>query len=150
MIRSEELKFDSGLIQRKKLLDFIFSFLGLLSLLIALLTLLALVVDLCSTGIARIDWDFLMSFPSRMPEKAGILSAWVGSLSVMLVTACCAIPLGIAAGIYLEEYAPKNTLTAIIELNIINLAGVPSITFGLMALGVFVYKLGLGQSILTA
>jgi len=150
MIRSEELKFDSGLIQRKKLMDFIFSFLGLLSLLIALLTLLALVVDLCSTGLSRIDWAFLMNFPSRMPERAGILSAWVGSLSVMLVTACCAIPLGIAAGIYLEEYAAKNTLTAIIELNIINLAGVPSITFGLMALGVFVYRMGLGQSILTA
>jgi phosphate transport system permease protein len=85
-----------------------------------------------------------------MPEKAGILSAWVGSLCIMMVTASCAIPLGIAAGVYLEEYAPKNFLTALIELNIINLAGVPSITFGLMALGLFVYKLGLGQSILTA
>ncbi len=150
MIRSEELKFDSGLIQRKKFLDFFFSFLGLLSLMIALFTLLALLVDLGSTGIGRINWDFLTSFPSRMPEKAGILSAWVGSLAIMLVTACCAIPLGIAAGVYLEEYAPKNALTALIELNIINLAGVPSITFGLMALGVFVYRLGLGQSILTA
>ena len=150
MIRSEELKFDSGLIQKKKFLDFFFAFMGLLSLLIALLTLLALLVDLGSTGLTRIDWAFLTSFPSRMPERAGILSAWVGSLCIMMVTACCAIPLGIAAGVYLEEYAPKNVLTALIELNIINLAGVPSITFGLMALGLFVYKLGLGQSILTA
>lgn len=150
MIRSDELKFDGSLIQRKKFLDFFFSFLGLLSLLIALVTLLALLVDLCSTGFGRIDWNFLTSFPSRMPERAGILSAWVGSLCIMTVTACCAIPLGIAAGVYLEEYASKNALTALIELNIINLAGVPSITFGLMALGLFVYKLGLGQSILTA
>jgi phosphate transport system permease protein len=150
MIRSEELKFDTDLIQRKKMNDFIFSLLGLLSLLIALLTLLALLVDLSSTGLSRINYEFLTSFPSRMPEKAGILSAWVGSLCIMMVTASCAIPLGIAAGVYLEEYAPKNFLTALIELNIINLAGVPSITFGLMALGLFVYKLGLGQSILTA
>lgn len=69
---------------------------------------------------------------------------------VMLTTACCAIPLGIAAGVYLEEYAPKNFITGLIELNIVNLAGIPSITFGLMALGLFVYKLGLGQSILAA
>ncbi len=68
----------------------------------------------------------------------------------MLVTALCAIPLGIAAGVYLEEYAPKNTLTGFIELNIVNLAGIPSITFGLMALGLFVYRFGFGQSILTA
>jgi phosphate transport system permease protein len=68
----------------------------------------------------------------------------------MLTTACCAIPLGIGAGLYLEEYAPKNWITHLIELNIINLAGIPSITFGLMALGIFVYKFGLGQSILTA
>jgi phosphate transport system permease protein len=150
MIRSEELKFDTALIQRRKMTDFIFSFLGLLSLMLALLTLLALLVDLSSTGLSRINFEFLTSFPSRMPEKAGILSAWVGSLCIMIVTASCAIPLGIAAGVYLEEYAPKNFLTALIELNIINLAGVPSITFGLMALGLFVYKLGLGQSILTA
>ncbi len=150
MIRSEELKFDQNLIRRRKIADFIFALFGLLSLMFALLTLLALLADLAMTGAARIDMSFLSSFPSRMPEKAGILSAWVGSLCVMMTTAACAIPLGIAAGIYLEEYAPKNFFTALIELNIINLAGIPSITFGLMALGIFVYKLGFGQSILTA
>lgn len=150
MIRSEELKFDPTTSQKRKYLDFLFSIIGLLSLLLALLTLLALLADLASTGLTRIDFDFLTNFPSRFPGKAGILSAWVGSLCVMITTACCAIPLGIAAGVYLEEYAPKNALTALIELNIINLAGIPSITFGLMALGLFVYKLGLGQSILTA
>lgn len=150
MIRSEELKFDLAMIRRKRYLDFFFAFVGLMSLLFALFTLLSLLVDLASTGIGRISIDFLTSFPSRMPEKAGILSAWVGSLCVMMTTAACAIPLGIAAGLYLEEYAPKNAFTALIELNITNLAGIPSITFGLMALGLFVYKLGLGQSILTA
>ncbi|MBX6392825.1 MAG: phosphate ABC transporter permease PstA, partial [Burkholderiales bacterium] len=80
----------------------------------------------------------------------GILSAWVGSTLVMLVTAAVAVPLGIGAGIYLEEYAPKNWLTDIIEINITNLAGVPSIVYGLLALGLFVYQFGFGQSILSA
>lgn len=150
MQRSEDLKFEPQILTRMKIRDFVFSILGLLCLIIALVTLLALVVDLSSSGISRISTEFLMSFPSRFPEKAGILSAWVGSLVVMSVTAFFAIPVGIGAAIYLEEYAPKNRITAIIELNIINLAGVPSITFGLMALGVFVYKFGFGQSILTA
>lgn len=135
---------------KQKIKDFIFAFVGLASLFFGLITLLALVIDLAMTGIPRLNFDFLLSFPSRFPEKAGILSAWVGSLCVMLTTAFCAIPIGIAAGVYLEELAPKNILTKIIELNILNLAGIPSITYGLMALGVFVYKFQLGQSIITA
>lgn len=137
-------------IRQRKLIDFLFAMAGLLSLLFALVTLLALVIDLATTGVPRLSTEFFTNFPSRFPEKAGILSAWVGSICVMLTTAFCAIPLGVAAGVYLEEYAPKNWLTRLIELNIINLAGIPSITFGLMALGIFVYRLGLGQSILTA
>ena len=116
----------------------------------ALLTLLSLIVDMAITGMPRITMDFFTHFPSRFPEKAGILSAWVGSLCVVLVTALLAIPLGVASGVYLEEYAPKNLLTKIIEVNILNLAAIPSITFGLMALGIFVYRFGLGQSIITA
>lgn len=134
----------------RRLKNFMFAVMGLLTLLFAICTLLALFIDLAMTGIPRISADFFTNFPSRFPEKAGILSAWVGSLAVMVTTAFVAIPLGVAAGIYLEEYAPKNFFTKIIELNIINLAGVPSITFGLMALGLFVYKLKFGQSILTA
>jgi phosphate transport system permease protein len=137
-------------IRHRKMLDFMFAVAGLLSLLFALITLLVLVTDLAITGVPRLSAEFFTNFPSRFPEKAGILSAWVGSFCIMLTTALCAIPLGIAAGVYLEEYAPKNWVTQLIELNIINLAGIPSITFGLMALGIFVYKLGLGQSILTA
>lgn len=137
-------------IQRRKFRDFLFSVAGLMSLLFALITLLALVVDLASTGVPRLSTEFFLNFPSRYADRAGILSAWVGSFCVMLTTAFCAIPLGVAAGTYLEEYAPKNWVTQLIELNIINLAGIPSITFGLMALGIFVYKLGFGNSVLTA
>jgi len=137
-------------IRHRKMVDFLFSVAGLMSLLFALITLLALVLDLSITGVPRLNAEFFMNFPSRFAEKAGILSAWVGSFCVMMTTAFCAIPIGVAAGVYLEEYAPKNWMTQLIELNIVNLAGIPSITFGLMALGIFVYKLGLGQSILTA
>lgn len=133
--------------QRK---NFIFAVMGMLSLLFALVTLLALIIDLSMTGVPRLSEQFFTNFPSRIAANAGILSAWVGTFCVMLVTAACAIPIGVAAGVYLEEYAPKNWFTQLIELNIINLAGVPSITFGLMALGIFVYQFQLGQSILTA
>jgi len=146
---SEEFDFAADL-RRRKLIDFLFSVAGMLSLMLALITLIALLVDLSSTGLMRLNADFFTNFPSRFPWRAGILSAWVGSLAVMFTTALCAIPLGVAAGIYLEEYARKSWFTLLIELNIINLAGIPSITFGLMALGLFVYRLNLGQSILTA
>ncbi|HEY0007598.1 MAG TPA: phosphate ABC transporter permease PstA [Tepidisphaeraceae bacterium] len=93
---------------------------------------------------------FFNSFPSRDPKEAGILSAWVGTLLIMFVTMIVAIPLGVASGIYLEEYATKNRFTALIEVNIANLAGVPSIIWGLLALGLFVYVLGTGRSVQTA
>lgn len=94
--------------------------------------------------------NFFQSMPSSKSREAGIKSAWVGSILVVGVTMLLAIPLGVAAGVWLEEYAKKNWLTAIIEINIANLAGVPSIVWGLMALGIFVYYLNLGRSILTA
>jgi phosphate transport system permease protein len=101
-------------------------------------------------GAPRLSWDFFTNFPSRRPAQAGILSAWVGSTLVMVVTAAAAIPVGVASAVYLEEYAAKNWFTAIIEINITNLAGVPSIVYGLLALGLFVYAFGFGQSILSA
>jgi phosphate transport system permease protein len=147
---SLDLKFIPQIVKRKNIVDTLFVVAGLLSLMFALITLLLLILDLARTGVPRLNYEFLTEFPSRFAGKAGILSAWVGSLAVMLTTACAAIPLGVAAGIYLEEYAPKNIITTVIELNIVNLAGIPSITFGLMALGLLVYKFGLGHSILTA
>jgi phosphate transport system permease protein len=138
------------LIVRGKLREHVFTLLGLLALLVGIVTLLGLFAKLAVDGAPRLTPAFFTSFPSRLAEQAGILSAWVGSSLVMLVTACVAVPLGVAAGVYLEEYAPKNWLTAIIEINVMNLAGVPSIIYGLLALGLFVYQLGLGQSILSA
>ncbi|SDI12627.1 phosphate ABC transporter permease PstA [Nitrosomonas sp. Nm132] len=137
-------------IARHRRWDLIFLIAGVLALMIALLTFMALFTQMLIDGMPRLSWDFFTSFPSRRPESAGILSAWVGTTLVMLVTAISAVPLGIAAGVYLEEYAPKNLFTELIEINVTNLAGVPSIIYGLLALGLFVYQLGLGQSILAA
>jgi phosphate transport system permease protein len=139
-----------AMIRRHKANDYIFSLIGLLALMVGLLTLLLLFVDLVMDGYPRFTLDFLTSFPSRHAEEAGLLSAWVGSLLVIIVTFVSAVPVGVAAGIYLEEYAPKHWLADLIEINVTNLAGVPSIIYGLLALGLFVYILDLGQSILTA
>lgn len=130
--------------------DKIFAIVGLIATFIGMLTVAALLFDLASDGLARMKPHFFTSFPSRFPAQAGILSAWVGTILVMIVTALAAVPIGIGAGIYLEEYAPKNWFTALIEINIANLAGVPSIVYGLMALGLFVYQFKFGQSILSA
>jgi phosphate transport system permease protein len=116
----------------------------------ALLVLIAAFLDLLIDGLPRLSTDFMLNFPSRRAERAGILSAWVGSALVMLVTMLSAVPVGIGAAIYLEEYAPKNWFTDLIEINVTNLAGVPSIVYGLLALGLFVYQFGLGESVLTA
>ncbi len=135
---------------RLKRQDSIFRMIGIFTLFFALVTLLSLMVDMAITGWPRISPQFFISFASRFPEKAGIYAAWVGSLFVVFVTTFLAIPLGVATGIFLEEYAKKNFWTQLIEINILNLAGIPSITYGLMALGFFVYRMHLGQSILTA
>jgi phosphate transport system permease protein len=127
----------------------IFNAVGILATLIGLATLVALVWDLVDAGAHLITPEFFLSFPSSQPERAGILSAWVGSIFVILTTAGFAIPLGVAAGLYLEEYAPKNLFTSVIEIAVNNLAAVPSIIFGLLALGLFVQAMGLGQTILT-
>jgi phosphate transport system permease protein len=139
-----------ALIGSHKRWDAFFAMIGLLALMIGVLTFVALFVHMAYDGMGRLSWDFFTNFPSRRPGEAGILSAWVGSTLVMLTTAAFAVPLGVGAGIYLEEYAPKNWVTDIIEINITNLAGVPSIVYGLLALGLFVYQFGFGQSILSA
>ena len=139
-----------GIIARAKRLDVVFGVLGVLALGIGLLTFVTLFVDMALDGYTRLTPEFFTEFPSRRAERAGILSAWVGTTLVMLVTAAVAVPLGVASGIYLEEYAPRNWITDVIEINITDLAGVPSIIYGLLALGLFIYEFGLGQSILTA
>jgi phosphate transport system permease protein len=137
-------------IARRKFAEALFKIVGLGSLTIAVGTLALLFGALLYQGASQIDWQFLMSFPSRHAAQAGILPAWVGSTLIMLVTAVVGIPLGVAAAIYLEEYARKTWMTELIEVTVTNLAGVPSIIYGLLALGLFVYILGLGESILVA
>jgi phosphate transport system permease protein len=139
-----------ALITKHKRWDLIFAIVGVLALMVGVLTFVALFAGMVMDGAHRLSWDFFVNFPSRRAENAGILSAWVGSTLVMLVTAVTAIPVGVAGAVYLEEYAPKNWMTDIIEINVTNLAGVPSIIYGLLALGLFVYKFGFGQSILSA
>ena len=137
-------------IKRRKLINTIFALVGILVIMVAILTLLGLTIQMVIEGSSRLNPDFFTSFPSRRAERAGILSAWVGTSLVMLVTALTAVPLGVAAGIYLEEYSRKDWLADLIEINVTNLAGVPSIIYGLLALGLFVYKLQLGQSVISA
>ena len=138
-----------GLSWRKQL-DKVFIIVGLAILFACLAILAVLFLDLVRDGASRFGWSFFTSFPSRKAVNAGILSAAVGTALMMFVTALVALPVGVAAAIYLEEYAPKNWFTGIIEINVTNLAGVPSIVYGLLALGLFVYQFGFGQSILTA
>lgn len=143
----QEIRTELG---RRKLIDTGFALLGFFVIMCSILILMGLVLQMAITGISRISPEFFLSFPSRKPEEAGILSAWVGTTLVMLVTTVIAVPLGVASGIYLEEYSRKNWVGDLIEINVTNLAGVPSIVYGLLALGFFVYVLQLGDSILTA
>lgn len=139
-----------ALIQKHKKNDFIFAFIGMFVIASLTITLLILFLDLFFDGYPRLGLEFFSNYPSRKAIQAGILSAWIGSSLVLIVTFLVAVPMGIAAGVYLEEYAKKNWLSDLIEINVSNLAGVPSIIYGLLALGLFVYSFGLGQSILTA
>ncbi len=138
------------LVNKAKFVDGSFLWLGRVILLGTLLVLATLILDFVIDGLPRIDWAFMTNFPSRNAGSAGILSSWVGSALVMFVTAWLAVPLGVAAGVYLEEYAPNNWFTNLIEINVNNLAGVPSIIYGLLALGLFVQSFQMGQTILVA
>jgi phosphate transport system permease protein len=123
-------------------LDRMFSVLVLTATLIGLVVLAILLVDIAWDGVPRLSWDFITSFPSVTPENAGIWPALLGSLWLLLITTIVSVPLGVGAAIYLEEYAPDNWLTRLIEINISNLAGVPSIIYGLLGLAIFVNLLG--------
>lgn len=107
-----------------------------------------LVADVCVDGLARLDWQFLTSYPSRKPEDAGILPGLVGSLYLISLTAAIALPVGVGTAVYLEEYGKKGRLSQLIEVNIANLAGVPSIIYGLLGLEMFARTLMLGRSLL--
>jgi phosphate transport system permease protein len=126
---------------KRRLTEAIFVFICIVATLIGFLSLVLLVVGVAKDGSAVLDWDFLTSFPSRKAERAGVYSALMGTFWLMGLTALFSVPLGVGAAIYLEEFSPKNWFTKLIQINIANLAGVPSIVYGLLGLTVFVRAL---------
>lgn len=114
----------------------------------ALLTLAVLLIDIVIKGASRLNWSFFTNLPSRFPEESGIYTALAGMVSLLIFTLIVALPIGIMAGIYLQEYGKKNRLAKFVEINISNLAGVPSVIYGILGLQVFVRMMGLGNSIL--
>jgi phosphate transport system permease protein len=129
--------------------DKLFKYFALGCTLLGVIALGLLLYNLLSVGLSRIDWDFIVDGPSRRASRAGIFTALIGTLWILVITALIAFPIGIAAAIYLEEYAKKSKLANILEINIANLAGVPSIIYGLLGLELFARAMNLGGSILT-
>lgn len=132
---------------RRKLKGHIFYALCLSAVLIGLAMLGALLYDIISDGIQRVNWSFITSFPSRKPEQAGIQAALLGSIYVVALAGVLAFTFGVGAAIYLEEYAARNWFARVIQINIANLAGVPSIVYGILGLEIFVRYLALGKSV---
>jgi phosphate transport system permease protein len=135
--------------RRRRQIDIAFEIVALAVLLVALAALAVLVTDISRDGYARLDWQFLTSFPSRRAESAGIYHAIVGTVFVIILTAALALPIGVAAAVYLEEYGGRSRTARFIEINISNLAAVPSIIYGLLGLGLFVRALGMGRSVMS-
>jgi len=131
-----------------RLKDKAFQVFGIFCTFLGLVVLAIFLFDIVIEGLGRIDWDFITSLPSRRAARAGILTAWVGTLWLLVLTTLIAFPLGVSAGVYLEEYAKKNRLANFLEINISNLAGVPSIIYGLLGLEIFVRQMRLGGSLL--
>ena len=140
-------KFDRR-INNRKTTGVVLNVILLITLVIALTGLIALLAEVLIKGLPWVSKNLIVNYPSRHPEQAGLLSALMGTVWVMACTATISIPIGIGAAVYLEEYAPKNWFTKLIEVNISNLAGVPSIVYGLLGLALFVQILALGRSVL--
>lgn len=135
-------------LKRNRRIDKAFKYVGIGCTFFGLLMLAIFIGNILLDGLHRIDWEFLTNLPSRKAERSGILTAWTGTAWILTLTAMIAIPLGVAAGIYLEEYGKKNKIAAMVEVNIANLAGVPSIIYGLLGLEVFGRLMNLGASLL--
>jgi len=132
----------------RKPADLIFQAISLLTLVVALAALGALVWTVVADGAPRLSWQFITNIASRNAEKAGVYHALMGSIWVITLTGLLALPVGVAAAIYLEEYGSRSAVARFIELNIANLAAVPSIIYGLLGLGLFVRLMGMGQSVM--
>ena len=132
----------------RKQMDLLFQIVSLMTLVIALAALGALIWDIVADGGSRLSWSFLVNIASRNASEAGVYHALMGSIWVIALTGMMALPVGVAAAIYLEEYGSRSRAARFIELNIANLAAVPSIIYGLLGLGLFVRLMGMGQSVL--
>ncbi|OGS73732.1 MAG: phosphate ABC transporter, permease protein PstA [Flavobacteria bacterium RIFCSPLOWO2_12_FULL_35_11] len=135
-------------VQKNRLKDQLFKFWGIGCTLIGLVLLVVFIGGILIDGLSRIDWAFITDLPSRKAEKSGIWTPLMGSIWILVLTAIISFPISVAAGVYLEEYSKKNRLSALLEINISNLAGVPSIIYGLLGLEVFVRIMNLGASVL--
>ena len=133
---------------RRRAFGRVFELLCLAAISIGMFALVVLLFDILRDGLGTLSWDFLNNFPSRFPQQAGIKAALVGTLWLIGLTALFALPTGVAAAIWLEEIARRGWLSRVVEVNIANLAGVPSIIYGLLGLGIFVRLLELGRSLL--
>ncbi|MBI1956463.1 MAG: phosphate ABC transporter permease PstA [Acidobacteria bacterium] len=136
-----------NLVRRRRVGSF-FQLLFLAATLAGVVLLALLLVEILREGMGWLDWQFLTSFPSRFPEQAGIKAALWGTMWLIGLTALFSIPIGLGAAIYLEEYARRDWLSTLIEINIANLAGTPSIVYGILGLAMFVRWLALGRSVL--
>ncbi|MGH3443019.1 MAG: phosphate ABC transporter permease PstA [Nitriliruptorales bacterium] len=135
--------------RRRSLREKAFEFLLVLFTVVGIAVLGVLLVDVLVDGTPRLDWQFLTSYSSRFPEQTGILAGLTGTVSLMVLTALLSFPIGVAAAIYLEEFAPDNWFTRLMQVNIANLAGVPSVVYGLLAASLFVFVLELGRSLMS-
>ena len=135
---------------RRKVANALFGLLAFLAIFASLVTLVALLIDVVVRGGSSVDLQFFTSAPSRIPAKAGILPALVGTLWVTTLVAIMTFPIGVAAAIYLEEYAGRGRWSRLLRINISNLAGVPSIVYGIFGLALFVRLLGLGRTVFAA
>lgn len=137
-------------LSRRKVKNALFSLLAFAAIFISMVTLAGLLIDLVGRGGSSLDTQFLTSSPSRIPAKAGILPALVGTLWVTVLVALITLPIGIGAAIYLEEYAGRGRIARLLKINISNLAGVPSIVYGIFGLAIFVRGLDLGRTVFAA
>lgn len=134
--------------QQNRLKDKIFKGVGITATFMGIVILAVFIGFILVQGMERMSWEFLMSLPSRFAEKSGIYTAWLGTVWILVFTTLISFPLGVGAGIYLEEYGGNSWWDSFLEINISNLAGVPSIIYGLLGLGVFVRMMQMGNSIL--
>ncbi len=136
-------------IKKKRRQDTLFKWLMMMCVAFGILMLLLLLTQIVMSGISKLNWDFIRNFPSRMASKAGVKSALAGSIWLLITTVAIALPIGIGTAVYLEEFSKKNRWRELVQINISNLAGVPSIVYGMLGLAVFVRMFGFGRSVLS-